>query len=226
VTNAIKFSKAHASIEICARRSHDGGVALSVTDHGAGMSQAEVAALFSRFRQCGEGQRSKSKGFGLGLSIVRELVDLNLGYVSVKSTPGVGSTFAFTLPADDKAHIISAYAARLNAMSAGCKISVLRVDLDRAASHPDELTQFLAFAMCPHDIHLPMMDTGVLVLTNEASTEDWTRRMTQRWAEYHPNEDDSKLEFTVLGRWEAPELVQQVLPLLSPSDCMEELTLA
>jgi hypothetical protein len=68
--------------------------------------------IFERFKQAGR-LRDTAKGFGLGLNIVRELVDLNLGDVGVQSSLGKGSTFSFTVPIFDITGIVSLFAEKL-----------------------------------------------------------------------------------------------------------------
>ena len=73
-------------------------VRLSVADTGEGMTPDQVSRIFERFTR-GEGIRlDDQSGFGLGLAIVNELVQLHGGSVSVTSAPGQGSSFTVTLP--------------------------------------------------------------------------------------------------------------------------------
>ena len=79
-------------------RRHANEVVVGVTDNGPGIDQAGLAAIFNRFRQLDSGGRGSCKGFGLGLHIAKELVDLNYGKMNVESELDAGSTFSFTLP--------------------------------------------------------------------------------------------------------------------------------
>ncbi|HVR67945.1 MAG TPA: ATP-binding protein [Verrucomicrobiae bacterium] len=87
-------------------------VMMGVTDNGPGIPQDKLEMIFERFKQAGR-LRDTAKGFGLGLNIVRELVDLNLGDVAVQSSLGKGSTFSFTVPIFDHAGIVSLFADKL-----------------------------------------------------------------------------------------------------------------
>ncbi len=111
--NAIKFSFEDDTVTIRAARHDTGGVRIEVADNGPGMTEEETALIFERFRQVGEVSRGSVKGFGLGLNIARELAWLNLGTLSVRSTLGEGSTFAFTVPPVHPAPIVAAYLERL-----------------------------------------------------------------------------------------------------------------
>lgn len=95
VGNALKFTD-QGEVAITARVS-EVRLEVSVRDTGIGISQQDVATLFQPFRQVGVGLTRKHEGTGLGLSICRRLVELMGGNISVESTPGVGSTFSFSV---------------------------------------------------------------------------------------------------------------------------------
>jgi signal transduction histidine kinase len=96
--NAIKYSPEGGPIRVAAHGS-DGMVLVRVTDTGVGLQPGEGERVFSRyFRGAGKDHR-KVGGVGLGLYIVRQLVEAQGGSVRASGTPGEGSTFEFTLPA-------------------------------------------------------------------------------------------------------------------------------
>lgn len=68
-------------------------------DNGPGISPDEAEELFSLFRR-GQDQHSKTDGIGVGLAIVRRIIELHHGTIRVESEPGHGARFVFTLPAD------------------------------------------------------------------------------------------------------------------------------
>ncbi|MDB4951525.1 MAG: diguanylate cyclase/phosphodiesterase, partial [Gemmatimonadetes bacterium] len=92
--NAVKFTAAGGWIRLAA---HDAGdfVRFEVADSGPGIDPAHLPLIFDRFWQARSTGRA---GAGLGLSIARSIVLAHGGRISVDSTPGKGSTFAFTLP--------------------------------------------------------------------------------------------------------------------------------
>lgn len=71
---------------------------VEITDNGIGISPADQGIIFEKFRQVSDSAAGKPKGSGLGLAISREIVQHYKGQLWVESTPGIGSTFAFTLP--------------------------------------------------------------------------------------------------------------------------------
>ena len=96
--NAIKFSPQGAPLTVRLRR--EGGWAVArVQDAGIGMDEATRARVFEKFYQ-GDGAHAVS-GNGLGLSLVKRIVDLCGGTVEVESAPGRGSTFTVRLPLED-----------------------------------------------------------------------------------------------------------------------------
>src|SRR5690606_1311806 len=96
--NSVKYTP-HGSITIEVERAADGGVLFHVRDTGVGISAEHIDRVFEPFWQVDPSERAANRGSGLGLSIVRQLVGLLGGNVSVESEPGVGSTFTVQLPA-------------------------------------------------------------------------------------------------------------------------------
>jgi signal transduction histidine kinase len=99
VDNAVKYSKdGHARISIAAREK-DGRCEITVTDDGLGIPRAELWKIFDRFYRIeGDLQRSR-KGTGLGLFIVRSIVEGHEGTISAESEgPGRGATFRVRVP--------------------------------------------------------------------------------------------------------------------------------
>ncbi|MBV9328307.1 MAG: HAMP domain-containing protein [Chloroflexi bacterium] len=98
VDNAIKYSPRGGPIRVRVWPTEDAQVGVSVSDHGSGIPPEAVDHLFERFYRVDSG-KSSVKGAGLGLFICKSLVEAHGGRISVQSTPGLGSTFWFTLPA-------------------------------------------------------------------------------------------------------------------------------
>ncbi len=94
IQNAVKFSEKGSTIEIAATMTDKAQV--SITDHGIGMSEETLSRMFDRFYQ-GDTSRSR-EGVGLGLCLVKRIVDILGGSIRVRSAPGQGCTFRITLP--------------------------------------------------------------------------------------------------------------------------------
>ena len=94
LSNAIRHTPRDGEIKISAEE-RIGRVLFQVRDTGEGIPEAYLPALFNRFVRIGE---RTSGGAGLGLALVKRLVEAQGGQVSVESRPGEGTTFMFTLP--------------------------------------------------------------------------------------------------------------------------------
>jgi len=97
LSNAIKFTPEKGHIEITAE-DHDEVVLVSVRDNGVGIAPEDHERIFERFYQAGAEHIAGHGGIGIGLTIVKHLVELHGGQVWVKSEVGKGSKFSFTLP--------------------------------------------------------------------------------------------------------------------------------
>jgi len=86
-----------SSVTLRARRIK-AGIDVAVIDTGVGISEADQGLVFEEFRQASGDHLGKSEGTGLGLSLAKRFVELHGGSIRVESAPGLGSTFAFTLP--------------------------------------------------------------------------------------------------------------------------------
>jgi two-component system phosphate regulon sensor histidine kinase PhoR len=100
LSNAIKYSPDGGDIVVHAREIGDNRVAVSVTDHGIGIPDEQIAKLFTRFHRVDSGDSRKQYGTGIGLYLVKHLVEAHQGEVSVESEQGDGSTFTFVIPSD------------------------------------------------------------------------------------------------------------------------------
>jgi two-component system, NtrC family, sensor histidine kinase KinB len=99
ISNALKYTPSQGTIIISAQADKE-QVRLSVSDTGKGIPSQYLDRVFDRFFRV-PGQETQT-GSGLGLSIVKEIVEAHSGTISAKSTEGEGSTFSFTLPRADK----------------------------------------------------------------------------------------------------------------------------
>jgi CheY-like chemotaxis protein len=136
--NAIRFTSA-GRVALSAHRAGPDAL-ITVLDTGSGIPKTEHARVFEEFYQLQNPGRDRSKGLGLGLSIVRRLVDL-LGYrISLQSAPGQGSSFTVTLAG---AMIEPARSRREQPAAAAADVTGLRVlviEDDAEARRAIELT--------------------------------------------------------------------------------------
>ena len=97
VNNAVKYSPDGGTVTLSSRA--EGGFALvSVTDTGVGIPPDEISHVFERFRRVRSGAAQSIPGTGLGLTIVKQIVEMHAGKIWVESAVGHGSAFHFTLP--------------------------------------------------------------------------------------------------------------------------------
>jgi CheY-like chemotaxis protein len=97
LSNAHKYTPVEGSIEVAVRAEAD-QVRVDVRDTGIGLSAEEQEQLFTKFYRARHPEVQEVVGTGLGLAITRSLIELHGGTIGVRSAPGEGSTFTFTLP--------------------------------------------------------------------------------------------------------------------------------
>ena len=96
LSNAFKFTPAPGRIRMTVTENEE-GVSVSVSDSGAGIPAVDVPRIFERFYQAGSRETRRTTGTGIGLSLVKEFVELHGGTVSVESVEGQGTTFVVRL---------------------------------------------------------------------------------------------------------------------------------
>lgn len=97
ISNAVKYNRLGGKVE-CKIEQLEEVIHINVTDTGIGMSAEETARLFQDFVRIKNEKTKDITGSGLGLSIMKKLVQTYKGEVTVNSTPDVGTTFSVTLP--------------------------------------------------------------------------------------------------------------------------------
>ncbi len=95
MTNALKYSQRNGSIGITAGESAN-EVLIRFSDTGSGIDADELSSIFDFFKQGGDGK--KKHGFGLGLAVVKTVIEKHGGHVDVQSAPGRGTEFTVFLP--------------------------------------------------------------------------------------------------------------------------------
>jgi two-component system sensor histidine kinase BaeS len=99
IGNALKFTPEGGRVTVTLRQT-ESGAELSVIDNGVGIPAAELPFVFDRFYRGAWANESRAAGSGLGLSIVRSIVEMHSGQVTVTSGPGKGTTVTVSLPRD------------------------------------------------------------------------------------------------------------------------------
>ncbi|NBB84383.1 MAG: ABC transporter substrate-binding protein [Alphaproteobacteria bacterium] len=100
LSNAIKFTPDQGRITVAARRLEDGGLELAVRDTGVGIAPDDLAAVLEPFHQGRAGRHSGEPGTGLGLTLVKSLVDLHGGRLNLAGAPGGGTEARLLFPPD------------------------------------------------------------------------------------------------------------------------------
>ena len=101
LSNAVKFTPENGSVSVHSSTG-DEFVEFSVADTGIGIALEDQETIFDEFRQVSTTTKGVKEGTGLGLSITRRLVEKHGGRIRVKSQPGAGSCFTFSLPRPPK----------------------------------------------------------------------------------------------------------------------------
>ncbi|MFK7959636.1 MAG: ATP-binding protein [Phycisphaerales bacterium] len=221
VINAIKVSNPGSEIVVSvAQDASADTVRFSVTDEGPGLSDAQMNSMFERF-QCGPGSGPAEmvRGFGLGLSIVRELVTMNFGTVEVTSTPGQGSTFSFTVPRDTPEAMVRSFMqlGRLRPTTGGVavlEISNIGIDLSL-----DELSAHIAAVAHPADLVLssPVRDS-ILLVGDAGDVLGWIHRLNRGLrdlAQRVADIDLAPLSPSHLGTWTIDDAQPRLLGVLT-----------
>ena len=173
--NAIKFSPAGSTVHIRLRSEESAKqVRIAVQDQGPGIASDQTQQIFKRFNRLHQAQAVPKTGFGLGLNIAEELVELNLGQISLESVVGEGSTFSFTVPVADWPEVLHRHLQRVaqdeQEQEASIQISVIRASLVQPLSDaacqqgPKEIQAFLNCLLFSKDLLLPMEDDVWLVV--------------------------------------------------------------
>lgn len=188
VMNAIKFCGNPGIVTISVIADHDSNeVRVAISDNGSGIDEQHLSIIFGRFQQLGQSVRSSTNGFGLGLNIARELVDLNFGQIDVESTVGQGSCFSFTIPFAEPLEILKRYlnqVARSDDSSTPtpeiCIVEITTDEQERSDDIQHEMDAFLNCCLRKNDLLISTSGTQWFVILPEPESElsHYYRRVT------------------------------------------------
>lgn len=173
--NAIKFSRQPGYVRLFVENHPtEREILIRVADNGPGIDDDCLALIFQRFKQIGQQCRCGGKGFGLGLSIARELVDLNFGQIMVDTKVGKGSIFSFTVPWADPMEVTRRYLTRLRATGQEAARMTLMTaciaETERSAVAEDT-DAFLNYALRRNDLLFRSSPAHWLVVTPSSGYE-------------------------------------------------------
>ncbi len=214
VVNAIKFSPEGSVVRLCAQPHPNGGVRIGVVDEGSGLTPADLQVVCERFRQVGDMQNTCAKGFGLGLSIAKELVWLNLGRMEISSRRGEGSRFGFTLAGCDPEQVLRRFIGMFDATSDETEALTL-VRATPRCGELMELRSFLSSVCYPMDLNIPAIEADAIVLIGPTDEPDgWISRLHAVWERRAGNDPDYPVppfDLTWLGTWSNPSRKDEVV---------------
>ncbi len=98
ISNAIKYTQKTGNVAVGLDQNGANGVILSIKDDGEGIDEEDLPFIFDRFYQSVQNHHKLTEGMGIGLALVKELVELHGGEISIESQIGKGSLFKVQLP--------------------------------------------------------------------------------------------------------------------------------
>lgn len=209
--NAFKFSDRGSTVVVWARSEQwNGRVRIGITDHGSGIAPENLKVIFQRFKQVGGHTGSSTKGLGLGLAIVEELVNLNWGKIEVTSQIGSGSSFSFTVPLAEPAALLREYLASGTFRRPPTNVSLVAIHVSEAPELESvgatEVNDFLERQIRRHDL---LLRTGPCAwLLGVAGAGDEVTALLVRFQTAHDEANRGRplrplpaLRFKSLGNW-------------------------
>ncbi|MBL1214727.1 MAG: response regulator [Ignavibacteriae bacterium] len=147
LNNGFKFTDNGGSISLQINKSHT-NLNIIVKDSGVGINAKQLLNIFDRFYQADSGSSRKFGGSGIGLALVKELVDLHCGSITVESEPSKGSIFRISLPMD-KSKLINA------------------VELDEYSGYQSEKLNLVPEQLSPEKQKIHFKDQPLILITED-----------------------------------------------------------
>ncbi len=143
-------------------------IVVGITDDGPGIAPENVETIFGRFKQVGADVRASTQGFGLGLNIANELVQLNFGEILLESEIDKGSTFSFSVPTLDPPRIVERWLTRTDRLQDGAttaSLIALRHAPAKTLALMEETSAFIQETVLHRDLILNTAPNSWLLLT-------------------------------------------------------------
>lgn len=190
--NALKFcgDPGRVVIRIAADEER---VRFSVKDNGPGIPPKDINRIFQRFGQRESDQKQSTRGFGLGLGIARELVNLSFGALMVESSPDDGSEFSITIPVARPDVILDAYRQHLVARERTAEIHAFAVEF---LDQEEKLINLLTRCIGRDDILMPDGDGGWWLIVSGASPKSVIERVNAV-VQHHRRRDSNEPPVTL-----------------------------
>lgn len=230
--NALKFCGDPGVVAVhCKHIAESDDVTVEVTDNGRGIEDDRLQEIFERFIQLQRDVRSSTKGFGLGLSICRELVDLNFGKMNVTSQVGDGSCFSFTVPLYNPSTIIQRYLKRVGQSadnSGHVSLVSVMVDANSDEENTNDIDAFISCLLRRNDLVLRTGRCSWLIAldTNDIELNDFVVRAKNTFADANRNRFRGpfpEINWDTHGTWPLnaePEIYATANELLHVSECV------
>lgn len=233
VINALKYCGDPGTVSLEAEYQGELHVVkFTITDNGRGIAPDQLTAIFQRFQQLENYRGKPVHGYGLGLSIAKELVHLNYGNITVDSTLGQGSMFSFTIPIAQRQHLISHYLKCVEHLRNGSTcVSLIRIIADHNST--TEQLQNLEYQIQQKIRRSDMLFQSasnrwlIVAAANQADIAPQIERIQQSCADA----DRDRLENSIpeflgvcLGSWNAHSQANEILDRFTDEIYMGEVS--
>ena len=234
--NAIKSCGDPGAVRLWARNhASRSQVMIGVTGNGPGIDSAGLARIFKRFNHS-EVQPRGGKSIGLGLSIARQLVELNLGQLMVESQPESGNTFYFSMPTAELRSVVPRYLKQFRGHKKGPRdVTLISAAIDPTTGDKlaDEMNAFLNCALRQNDLVFRDAPKHWLIIlpVGREEAEHFIARMTrlrQQTNRNRPHGPLPKAGLHIEGTWavadNAREVISYLQALVGPQHHLDDST--
>ncbi|QDV15226.1 Signal transduction histidine-protein kinase BarA [Rosistilla oblonga] len=221
--NAIKFCGSNGTVQIAVHaEATEQEVWIRISDNGPGIDETALAEICQRFTQVSTHDSEETKGFGLGLNIAQQLVQLNFGELSIQSQPTVGSTFSFSIPMSNPFEIVKRYLNQIDLLQRADTdsdvVSMIACSVDETAdpASMSDVDRFLNCRLRRNDILLRSQSNRwvlALPLAEDQLEDHFSRLQSERLTtnRNRPHGPLPNVNFESLGSWRVVAQRSQIL---------------